>query len=74
MVQGPTPPSNNLSTGGQVSVPVDTLSGNPLTAIATNTAVSLRDGNANTPDARVLRAVRVCNSVVDLIDAVPLPF
>ena len=72
--QGSRLPTDNVSAGGQVTVPVDTLSGAPLTAIASSSGVSLQDGNASTPDAKILRAVRVCNSVIDLIDAVPLPF
>jgi hypothetical protein len=52
---------------------VDTLNGAPLTAVATQSGVSLRDANPSTPDAKVLRAARVCDAVVDVVDAVPLP-
>ena len=41
---------------------------------ANATGVRLRDANPDTPDARITRAVGVCNSVVNVIDAVPLPF
>lgn len=66
--------SSGNSTNGVVTVPVGTLSGVPLTAIATATGVSLQDVNPNTPDAKVLQSVKICNSVVDIVNAVPLPF
>ena len=77
VVEGPitlTGGSNGSSPGGQVVVPVKTLNGAPLSAVASPSGVVLQDANSDTPDARITRAVRVCNSVVDIVDAVPLPF
>jgi hypothetical protein len=59
---------------GEITVPVDTLAGAPLTAVATAQGVSLRDQDARTADAKVLRAQRVCQAVLNAVDAVPLPF
>ena len=58
---------------GEVTVPVVTLNGAPLTAVATPARVTLRDNNPSTLDANVVRAVRVCQSIVNVVDAVPLP-
>jgi len=66
--------SSKNSTNGVVTVTVGTLSGVPLTVAATATGVSLQDVNPNTPDAKVLQSVKVCNSVLDIVNAVPLPF
>ena len=65
---------DNRATGGQIIIPVETLGGQPLSAVANATSVILRDANPTTPDATILRAIKVCNSVVDVINAVPLPF
>lgn len=57
-----------------VRVALDTLAGVPLTVVATQQGVTLSDQNPSTPDARVLSATRVCRSVVNDVDVVPLPF
>lgn len=79
VVQGPVSlPSgatDPIATGeGQLTIPVTTVTGAPLTAVASASGVTLQDANEDSPDARIMRAVRVCNSVVSIVDAVPLPF
>ena len=79
VVQGPislpSGATDPISTGeGQLTVPVTTANGAPLTAVASSSGVALQDANEDSPDARITRVVRVCNSVVSIVDAVPLPF
>jgi hypothetical protein len=60
-----------------VTVPIDTLQGAPLTAIAAisgEPSVTIQDNNPVTEDGTVVTAVQVCNSFVIVVDTVPLPF
>lgn len=63
--------------GLDVSVPVSTLQGAPLSAKAvgdTAPIITLEDNSERTDDTRVLAAIPVCSSFVVIVDSVPLPF
>lgn len=66
--------SAQLANGAGVTIPVNTLSGAQLVAVQDAQGVRLQDLNPLTQDAKVTRAVGVCQSVVNIVDQVPLPF